>query len=63
MKKRLNISWEEPTHPNDYTVNYIVTITDISTHREVSNTTIDMGQLSIESHNLSKYRHRLPHYL
>ena len=30
MERKLNISWEEPAEPNDYTLNYTVTITDIS---------------------------------
>ena len=34
-KRKLNISWEEPAEPNDYTLNYTVTITDISTGIEL----------------------------
>ena len=62
MDKRLIISWEEPAQPNDYTVNYTVTITDINTYNELSRTTLDMDQLSLESQNLSKCRHAVPHY-
>ena len=45
MERKLNISWEEPAEPNDYTLNYTVTITDISTGTELSRTVIlDMGK-------------------
>ena len=40
MERRLNISWEEPAEPNDYILNYIVTITDISTGTELSRTVV-----------------------
>ena len=40
MERKLNISWEEPEEPNDYTLNYTVTITDISTGTELSRTVI-----------------------
>ena len=40
MERKLNISWEEPAEPNDYTLNYTVTITDISTGTELSRTVI-----------------------
>ena len=33
-------SWEEPAEPNDYTLNYTVTITDISTGTERSRTVV-----------------------
>ena len=46
MEKKLNISWEEPAEPNDYTLNYTVTITDISTDTELSRT-LDVDQLKI----------------
>ena len=36
MERRLNISWQEPAEPNDYTLNYTVTVTDISTGIELS---------------------------
>ena len=40
MERKLNISWEEPAEPNDYTLNYTVTITDISTGNELSRTVV-----------------------
>ena len=40
MESKLNISWEEPAEPNDYTLNYTVTITDISTGTELSRTVV-----------------------
>ena len=40
MERKLNISWEEPAEPNDYTLNYTVTITDISTAIELSRTVV-----------------------
>ena len=46
MERKLNISWEEPAEPNDYTLNYTVTITDISTGTELSRT-LDVDQLTI----------------
>ena len=40
MERKLNISWQEPAEPNDYTLNYTVTITDISTGTELSRTVV-----------------------
>ena len=40
METKLKISWEEPAEPNDYTLNYTVTITDISTGTELSRTVV-----------------------
>ena len=40
MERKLNISWEEPAEPNDYTLNYTVSITDISTGTELSRTVV-----------------------
>ena len=40
MERKLKISWEEPAQPNDYTLNYTVTITNISTGIELSRTVI-----------------------
>ena len=40
MERKLNISWEEPAEPNDYTLNYTVTITDIITGTELSRTVV-----------------------
>ena len=33
-------TWEEPAEPNDYILNYTVTITDISTGTELSRTVV-----------------------
>ena len=53
MERKLNISWEEPAEPNDYTLNYTVTITDISTGTELSRTVVlDMDQLRVLSQPL-----------
>ena len=52
MERKLNISWEEPAEPNDYTLNYTVTITDISTGTELSRT-LDVDQLTILTEILS----------
>ena len=51
MEKKLNISWEEPAEPNDYTLNYTVTITDISTGTELSRT-LNVNQLTILTESL-----------
>ena len=40
MERKLNISWEEPAEPNDYTLNYTVTITDINTGTELNRTVV-----------------------
>ena len=40
MERKLKISWEEPAEPNYYTLNYTVTITDISTGTELSRTVV-----------------------
>ena len=40
MEKKLNILWEEPAEPNDYTLKYTVTITDITTGTELSRTVV-----------------------
>ena len=45
--RKLNISWEPPEEPNDYTSNYTVTIIDISTGSEWNKTVVDMNQLSV----------------
>ena len=53
MERKLNISWEEPAEPNDYTLNYTVTITDISTGTELSKTVVlDMEQFTLLSQPL-----------
>ena len=53
MERKLNISWEEPAEPNDYTLNYTVTITDISTGTELSRTVVlDIEQFTVLSQSL-----------
>ena len=53
MERKLNISWEEPAEPNDYTLNYTVTITDISTGTELNRTVVlDMDKLTLISETL-----------
>ena len=53
MERKLNISWEEPVEPNDYTLNYTVTITDISTGTELSKTVVlDIEQFALLSQPL-----------
>ena len=47
MERKLNISWEEPAEPNDYTLNYTVTITDISTDTELSRTVVNKEKFII----------------
>ena len=55
-ERKLNISWEEPAEPNDYTLNYTVTITDISTGTELSRTVIlDTEQFTVLSQPLGIY--------
>ena len=54
--KRLNISWKEPAEPNDFTLTYTVTITDIITGSELSRTVVlDMDPLMIMSQSLCTY--------
>ena len=54
--RRLNISWKEPAEPNDFTLTYTVTITDISTGSELSRTEVlDMDPLMITSQSLCTY--------
>ena len=48
-QRKLNISWEQPEEPNDYTINYTVTIIDISTGTEWNETVVNMNQLSVLS--------------
>ena len=36
MDDRLSISWERPAQPNDYTLHYTVSVTDISTGKELN---------------------------
>ena len=56
MERKLNISWEEPAEPNDYTLNYTVTITDISTGTELSKTVVlNTEQFTVLSQPLGIY--------
>ena len=56
MERKLNISWEEPAEPNDYTLNCTVTITDISTGTELSRTVVlDMNKLTTLTEILSMF--------
>ena len=52
MERKLNISWEEPAEPNDYTLNYTVTITDISTGTELRTVVLDMDRHGVLFENL-----------
>ena len=53
MERKPKISWEEPAKPNDYTLNYTVTITDISTGTELSRTVVlDIEQFTVLSQSL-----------
>ena len=53
MERKLNISLEEPAGPNDYTLNYTVTITNISTGTELSRTVVlDTEQFTVLSQPL-----------
>ena len=42
---RLSISWDRPAQPNDYTLNYTVSVTDISTDTELSRTVLNETQI------------------
>ena len=54
MERKLNISWEEPAEPNDYTLNYTVTITDISTGIELRRS-VDVELFTVLSQPLGIY--------
>ena len=47
MDDSLSISWEGPAQPNDYTLNYTVSVTDISTDAELSRTVLKETQLIV----------------
>ena len=47
MDDSLSISWERPAQPNDYTLNYTVSVTDISTDAELSRTVLNETQLIV----------------
>ena len=46
LDDRLSVTWEEPAQPNDYTLNYTVSVTDISTGTEL-NTVLNETQLTV----------------
>ena len=50
MDDRLNISWERPAQPNDYTLNYTVSVTDISTGTELSRIVLNETQIIVTLH-------------
>jgi hypothetical protein len=47
MDDRLSISWERPAQPNDYTLNYTVSVTDISTGTELNRTVLNETQFIV----------------
>ena len=47
MDDSLSISWERPAQPNDYTMNYAVSVTDISTDTELTRTVLNETQIII----------------
>ena len=47
MDDRLNISWKRPAQPNDYTLNYTVSVTDISTGTELNRTVLNETQIIV----------------
>ena len=47
MDDSLSISWERPAQPNDYTLNYTVSVTDISTGTELSRTVLNETQIIV----------------
>ena len=47
MDDSLSISWERPAQPNDYTLNYTVSVTDISTGTELNRTVLNETQLEL----------------
>ena len=46
----LSVSWERPAQPNDYTLNYTVSVTDISTARELNRTVLNETQIIVTLH-------------
>ena len=55
MERKLNISWEEPSEPNSHTLNYTVTIRNISVNSLLNSTVVDTYPLTILSQMLRKY--------
>ena len=50
MDDSLSISWERPAQPNDYTLNYTVSVTAISTGTELNRTVLNETQLIVTLH-------------
>ena len=50
MDDSLSISWKRPAQPNDYTLNYAVSVTDISTARELNRTVLNETQIIVTLH-------------
>ena len=55
MDDRLNISWEKPAQPNDYTLNYTVLVTDTSTGTELNNAVLNETQIIITLPHTESY--------
>ena len=56
MDDSLSISWERPAQPNDYTLNYTVSVTDISTDTELNRTVLNETQIIVTfPHTLRMY--------
>ena len=54
-QRKLNISWEEPEEPNDYNINYTITITDIRSGSKFSKKfELGMQQLTVVTEVLGK---------
>ena len=47
MDDSLSISWERPAQPNDYTLNYTVSVIDISTGTELNRTVLNETQIIV----------------
>ena len=47
MNDILSVSWEEPAQPNDYTLNYTVSVTNISAGTELSRSVLNETQLTV----------------
>ena len=64
MERKLNISWEESAEPNDYTLNYTVTFTDISTGTELSRTVVlDIHRYTILTETLGMICEDMRNYM
>ena len=47
IDNRLNISWERPAQPNDYSLNYTVSVTDIITGTELIRVVLNETQIIV----------------